>query len=87
MSDLDWNRHVNHVAYIGWALETASPDFLERHRPAVIEVDFRGQAFYGETALCRMQSSSADREPTIVYQIIKSENRRELARLRVVWRA
>ena len=53
----------------------------------MIEVDFRGQAFYGETALCRMQSSSADREPTIVYQIIKSENRRELARLRVVWRA
>lgn len=87
MSDLDWNRHVNHVAYIGWALETASPDFLEKHRPAEIEVDFRGQAFYGETALCRMQLSSADREPTIVYQIIKSENRRELARLRVAWRA
>jgi len=87
MGDLDWNRHVNHVAYIGWALETASPDFLEKHRPAEIEVDFRGQAFYGETALCRMQSCSADREPTIIYQIIKSENRKELARLRVAWRA
>jgi acyl-ACP thioesterase len=87
MSDLDWNRHVNHVAYIAWALETTSPDFLEKYRPAEIEVDFRGQAFYGETALCRMQSFSPGGEPTIVYQIIKGESQGELARLRVVWRA
>lgn len=87
MSDLDWNRHVNHVAYIAWALETASPDFLEKYRPAEIEVDFRGQAFYGETVLCRMQLLSPGGEPTIVYQIIKGENQKELARLRVVWRA
>jgi hypothetical protein len=33
-----------------------------------------------------MQSFSANREPILVYQIIKSENRKELARLRVVWR-
>jgi len=85
MSDLDWNRHVNHVAYIAWALETAPPDFLERHRPAEIEVDFRGQAFYGETVLCRTQSLPSGGEPTNVYQIIKSEDRKELARLRVAW--
>lgn len=87
MSDLDWNRHVNHVAYIAWALETALPDFLERHRPAEIEVDFRGQAFYGETVLCRAQSLPSGGEPTIVYQIIKAEDRKELAKLRIAWRA
>ena len=87
MSDLDWNRHVNHVAYIGWALETGSPEFLEKHRPAEIEVDFRGQAFCGETILCRRQALSSDGRPTIVYQILKSENQKELVRLRVAWQS
>jgi medium-chain acyl-[acyl-carrier-protein] hydrolase len=86
MSDLDWNRHVNHVIYVAWALETAPQDFLEKSRPAEIEADFRGQAFYGETVLCRMQSLTTEDEPTIVYQIVKSENQKELARLRVAWR-
>ena len=71
MSDLDWNRHVNHVAYVAWALETAPPDFLEKNRPAEIEVDFRGQAFYGETVLCRMQWIPPGGEPTIVFPIVK----------------
>jgi len=87
MSDLDWNRHVNHVSYIGWALETAAPDFLEKHRPAEIEVDFRGQAFYGQTVLCRSKAVSATEPPTLLYEIIESEKGRELARLRIVWRA
>lgn len=86
MSDLDWNRHVNHVIYVAWALETAPQDFLDKSRPAEIEADFRGQAFYGETVLCRMQSLTTGDEPTIVYQIVKSENQKELARLKIVWR-
>lgn len=87
MSDLDWNRHVNHVTYIGWALETSSPDLLGKHRPTELEVDFRGQAFYGETVICRRQSLSPGMEPTILYQIVKEENRQELARLKITWRA
>jgi acyl-ACP thioesterase len=85
MSDLDWNRHVNHVAYVGWALETAAPEFLESHRPSAIEADFRGQAFSGQTVLCRMQPLSTESPLTIAYQIIRVEDRKELARLRIAW--
>jgi acyl-ACP thioesterase len=87
MSDLDWNKHVNHVAYVGWALDTPPPAFQETHRPAEIEVDFRGQAFFGDTALCRMQGLSADRDSPTLFQILKQEGLRELARLRIVWQA
>lgn len=85
MSELDWNRHVNHVAYVGWALESAAPEFLETHRPTEIEADFRGQAFYGETVLCRTQLLSPQGPPSVAYQIIGSESRKELARLRIAW--
>jgi len=87
MSDLDWNRHANHVAYIAWCLETASSDFLEKHRPAEVEADFRGQAFQGEHVVCRAQTVSPAEAPTFLYQIVGNENGKELARLRVVWRA
>jgi len=85
MGDLDWNRHVNHVAYIGWALETTAADFLEKHRPAEVEADFRGQAFSGETVLCLRQLLSKDIPLIFAYQVIQSESRKELARLRIAW--
>jgi medium-chain acyl-[acyl-carrier-protein] hydrolase len=87
MSDLDWNRHANHVAYISWSLETASPDFLEKFRPAEVEADFRGQAFCGGIVVCRAQTVSPAEAPAVLYQIIEADKRKELARLRVVWRA
>jgi acyl-ACP thioesterase len=87
MGELDWNRHVNHVAYIDWALETGSQEFLEKHRPAEIEADFRGPAHYGDSVLCRTQSVPQGQVPVFVYQILKAENQRELARLRIAWLA
>jgi len=87
MGDLDWNRHVNHVAYIGWALETDAADFLETHEPAEVEADFRSQAFYGETVLCRRQRLSTEAPLNFAYQIIQSERQKELARLRIAWRS
>jgi medium-chain acyl-[acyl-carrier-protein] hydrolase len=86
MSELDWNGHVNHVVYIAWALETLPPGFLEKYRPAEIEVDFRGEAFYEEMVVCRVQTLSAKAEPLLGYQIVKKDGRKELARLRILWK-
>jgi medium-chain acyl-[acyl-carrier-protein] hydrolase len=86
-SDLDWNRHVNHVVYISWALETAPPGFLESHRPAEVEVDFRGEAFYGDTVISRRQTLRAGPEPLLAYAIRKDDGRKELARLRIFWQS
>jgi medium-chain acyl-[acyl-carrier-protein] hydrolase len=87
MGDLDWNRHVNHVVYISWALETAPPGFLGNHRPAEVEVDFRGEAFYGDTVTSRMQTLRSGPEPLIAYAIKKEDGRKELARLRILWQS
>jgi medium-chain acyl-[acyl-carrier-protein] hydrolase len=86
LSDLDWNRHVNHVAYISWALETLPPGFSGKLRPAEIEVDFRGEAFYEEKALCKVQILSSGPEMRLGYQIVKEGVGKELAKLRILWR-
>ena len=87
LSDLDWNKHVNHVVTIAWALETPAPDFLEKHEAAEIEVDFRGQAFFGDSTLCRMELITSGRDPLSLIQIVRENDGRELARLRILWRA
>ena len=87
LSDLDWNKHVNHVVTIAWALETPAAEFLEMHQAAEIEVDSRGQAFFGDSALCRMELDSTGRDPLALIQIVRESDGRELARLRILWRA
>jgi medium-chain acyl-[acyl-carrier-protein] hydrolase len=86
MRDLDWNRHVNHVVYIEWAAETAPKDILEHFLPAEIEVDFRGEALFGETVISRTEVLSLGSEPVLVHQISKDKDQKELTRLRTVWK-
>jgi acyl-ACP thioesterase len=85
MSDLDWNKHANHVVHISWALETAPPGFLKNHRPAEVEVDFRAEAFYGDSVTSRMQTLRSGPEPLKAYALTKEDGRKELARLRILW--
>jgi acyl-ACP thioesterase len=84
--DLDWNRHVNHVVYVEWAVETAPQDILENFLPAEIEVDFRGEALFRETVLSRTEFISLAEESLLHHQIVKEKDRKELTRLRTFWK-
>ncbi len=83
--DLDWNRHVNHVVYIVWAVETPSGDLLNTHLPAEVEVDYRGEAFFGETVSSRVEHFLEGKNPVLLHQIVREGDERELARLRTRW--
>jgi len=86
-ADLDWNRHANHVAYIEWAVETAPPAIITRLRPTEIEVDYRGEARYGDELVSRVEVLAAGAEPGLIHQIVRAKDGVELARLRTVWSA
>jgi medium-chain acyl-[acyl-carrier-protein] hydrolase len=84
--DLDWNRHVNHVVYVEWAVETAPLDILENFSPAEIEVDFRGEALFRETVLSRTEFFSLAEKPLLHHQIVREKDHKELTRLRTFWK-
>jgi acyl-ACP thioesterase len=86
MRDLDWNRHVNHTVYIEWAVETAPQELIEKLRPAELEVDFRGEAFYGDSVISRAEVKTLGGQHLSLHQIIRQENQKELTRLRVLWK-
>jgi medium-chain acyl-[acyl-carrier-protein] hydrolase len=84
-ADLDWNRHANHVVYIEWAVETAPPDVVTRLRPSEIEADFRGQARYGDEIVSRVEAMPPGAGPGLIHQIVRAQDKAELARLRTLW--
>ncbi|KAK8521733.1 hypothetical protein V6N12_066320 [Hibiscus sabdariffa] len=40
-SDLDMNRHVNNVTYIGWVLESMPKEIINKHELQTITLDYR----------------------------------------------
>ncbi len=85
MKDLDFNRHVNNVVYIQWALEAAPPDVLSSLRPLDIEVSYRGEAFYGDRIVSKSQEVRGVSPRAFLHQICRTSDGTELTRLRTVW--
>jgi medium-chain acyl-[acyl-carrier-protein] hydrolase len=83
--DLDWNKHVNHVVYVEWAVEIPSRDLLENYLPFEVEVDYRGEAFFGETVSSRVEYLLGGKKPLLLHQIVRESDQKELARLRTQW--
>jgi acyl-ACP thioesterase len=87
-SDLDINRHVNNAVYVDWALETVPVEIAEKYRLVTTEVGFRGEAFYGDTVICRCAVDAVSAaEIVCLHQILKKENGKELTRVRTLWRS
>jgi acyl-ACP thioesterase len=84
-SDLDFNRHVNNVVYIQWAMEAVPAAILQSKRPVDVEVLYKAEAFYGDEILSRLRSIGREGEPAFIHQIVKKQTSAELARLRTHW--
>jgi acyl-ACP thioesterase len=86
MGDLDWNRHVNHVVYIEWAVESAPVEVIGESLPVEIEVDYRGEVLYGQTVLSRSEVLTRGDKTWLGHQIVRRDDLKELARARTLWR-
>lgn len=81
--DLDPNRHVNNAVYLEWGLEAVPEELYTRCLPVDIAMNFRAEAFAGETVHSRLQLEQRE-APTCIHQILAADGR-ELARLVTVW--
>lgn len=84
MSDLDVNRHVNHVHYIAWALESIPAAARSAAALTDLQVAFRAEAGKGDevVALCRKVSDGPD---VYLHRLERANGGRELATLRTEW--
>ena len=84
LMDLDLNRHVNNAVYAAWALEVVPPRVLEERRLAELEIAFRAEARYGDAIVSRCAAEDDGR--SFLHQIVGMGDRRELTRLKTVWK-
>jgi medium-chain acyl-[acyl-carrier-protein] hydrolase len=69
--DIDFNKHVNHVKYLAWAIEVLPLEVAESMDLTEAKIVYKAQCFYGDTieALCEKLSESLYR-----VDIVNQEN-------------
>ena len=83
--DLDFNRHVNNVVYVHWAIEGMPEEVLRTRRPAEVEVVYKAEAFYGDEVVAGVQLPDGSDGP-FLHDIVRKSDGAELARLKTSWR-
>ncbi len=83
--DLDLNRHVNNVNYIGWIVSSLSPEILNTFVLMELEINYISEAFAGDEILARY--SKTDESPLSLFHVlIRKSDKRELLRAKTAWR-
>src|SRR5690606_30622257 len=59
-SDLDINGHVNNVTFAEWSLESVPVALRDTHTVRTLDLHFRAEARYGDTATVRTQALNAN---------------------------
>jgi medium-chain acyl-[acyl-carrier-protein] hydrolase len=83
--DLDFNRHVNNVSYIQWAIEGMPEEVLRSKRPFEVEIVYKAETLYGDDVLTRVEfppPGGSEYRHAIVNRLTGVE----LARLKTAWR-
>jgi medium-chain acyl-[acyl-carrier-protein] hydrolase len=84
-SDIDLNQHVTATVYIHRALESVPEAVLRECRPAAIEVNYRAEAFYGDSMLSRVERLEGGRPTCFLHRLSRASDDLELAVLRTTW--
>ncbi|GAB4317736.1 MAG: thioesterase [Candidatus Sumerlaeia bacterium] len=87
-SDLDINRHVNHVAYISWAVETTPVELQRQGELRELSAEFLDEAHLGESVISLADRAADAPTPTFYHSLRRQggDGGRDLARLRTIWR-
>ena len=83
LGDTDMNRHVNHVYYIQWALESVVGRAPDRSVPVEMEAGYRTEARFGDNVIARAQDEGGG---MFLHQIVHESDGLELTRLRTIWK-
>ncbi len=84
-SDLDVNLHTNNVNYLKWTIDAYDFDFMMKHVPSSVEINYLAESMLGEKIIIR---TSREAGSGLVYRhsIFRTGDNRELCRIRLEWK-
>jgi len=84
--DIDTNRHVNNVSYLGWSLDSLTHEFLDDRSPARMRAQYRKELVVGNDAMVVSsvsESESGDGSATSRHSVRSAED--EFCSLEIDW--
>jgi acyl-ACP thioesterase len=82
-SDLDINLHTNNAVYLRWISDSYDLGFLMKNEPVSVEINYLAESKYNEEIVIR---TSAEGEGRFNHSICRTEDNKELCRVRMVWK-
>lgn len=80
-SDIDVNDHVNSARYVGWCLDTYSPEFHHRHSLRRLEVNYVGETKWRD----QVSVFSTETIPLRFAHSIRNSKDEEVCRAELLW--
>ncbi len=83
-SDLDLNLHANNVSYVRKILDSYPLEFLSKHRPFEIEINFLKEAKYGQKLFAYVHNELSKKEHILSLQ---DKDDKIFLTVRLVWKS
>jgi len=83
-SELDINRHVNNVSYIGWCIDSTSEQILETKRCTGLDIAFLSEAQFGDIVIARTGPEESG-DFTFCHEIIREGDDKPVVRGKSIW--
>jgi len=84
-SDLDVNLHTNNVNYLKWTTDVYDFDFMMKHVPSSVEINYLAESMLGENIIIRT-SREAGNGLFFRHSIFRTSDSRELCRIKLGWK-
>jgi medium-chain acyl-[acyl-carrier-protein] hydrolase len=82
-SDLDVNLHTNNVKYIKWVTDSYGLDYIMKHLPSEVEINYLAESVYNEEVV--IKTSPGKHADSFFHSVVRLNDDRELARMSLQW--
>ena len=86
MQDIDFNDHVNNSVYVGWAIETLPQVVFSDYKLVHVDVSYINEISYGNKIYSRVEPLLNGDNPEFLHCIYGGDDKKELTRLKTIWR-
>lgn len=83
-ADIDRNLHVNNVRFTDWMLESVPAEYSEQRTLSGLQIIYRAEAIYGDTAVSRGACGEKDGE--FLHGLYRQSDGQELVRAKSIWK-
>ena len=85
IGDLDVNLHTNNVNYLKWVYNTYDLNFVIRHLPTSVEINYLAESVFGDEIVIKTSEENNGKTAIFNHSLIRANDNKDLCRVRIEW--